>query len=53
MPGKVKDDVFLTSSGSLSVARIHAISHKPFNFWMTTINIEPNQILKYPITMMI
>ena len=48
MPGKVKDDVFLTSSGSLSVARIHGISHKSFNFWTTIMNIEPNQILKYP-----
>ena len=53
MPGKVKDDVFLTSSGSLSVAKIHAISHESFNFWMTTMNIEPNQILKYPTIMMI
>ena len=53
MPGKVKDDVFLTSSGSLSVARIHAISQKSFNFWMTTMNVKPNQILKYPAKMMI
>ena len=53
MPGKVKDDVFLTSSGSLSVARIHAIRHKSFDFWMTTMNIEPNQILKYPTSMII
>ena len=42
MPGKVKDDVFLTSSGSLSVARTHTIGHRSFDFWITSMNNKPN-----------